>query len=92
MEDVKIYVKYRWYQHNPDPVIDTIDITIICYVQFQSDRFTEANISDTIIKDKRGRRCLLKAVAIPSDYITQKKPKNILNTEIGRYKYKDFGI
>lgn len=82
----KIKVKEKWYQHIPDPVIDTPEITIIWDTQVQTDRTIKANKPDIILKDKVKKECLIIDVAIPSDHnITEKEAEK-------RLKYKDLLI
>ncbi|KAL1447790.1 hypothetical protein WDU94_009835 [Cyamophila willieti] len=81
-----ITVGEKWYEHSPDPVVNTQDVTIIWDTQVQTDRGIKANKPDIIIKDKKRRTCQLIDVAIPSDYnITQKEAEKYL-------KYKDLQI
>uniref|UniRef100_A0A8D8ZI32 Uncharacterized protein n=1 Tax=Cacopsylla melanoneura TaxID=428564 RepID=A0A8D8ZI32_9HEMI len=82
----KIEVREKWYQHTPEPVINTPEVTIIWDTQVQTDRAIKANKPDIIIKDKKQKKCLLIDVAVPSDYnITQKEAEKSL-------KYKDLQI
>lgn len=81
-----IKVHEKWYEHSPDPVIDTPDITILWDTQVHTDRTILANKPDIIVKNKKLRTCILIDVAIPSDYnITQKEAEK-------RLKYKDLQI
>lgn len=82
----KIDVNKKWYQHTPDPVVDTEDVTIIWDMQIQTDRTIGANRPDLIVKDKKQKQCLIIDVAIPSDYnITKKEAEKMI-------KYKDLQI
>ncbi|RZF39723.1 hypothetical protein LSTR_LSTR015627, partial [Laodelphax striatellus] len=83
-------VQYRgqrkWYQHKPEPVIDSHDITLLWDTQVQTDRTVIANKPDIILKNKKQKHCLLIDVAIPSDYnLIQKVAEKKL-------KYKDLQI
>jgi len=81
-----IKVNDKWYKHNPDPVINTPDTTIIWDSQVTTDRTIKANKPDIIIKNKKLKTCILIDVSIPSDYnITQKEAEK-------RLKYKDLQI
>ncbi|KAI5700120.1 hypothetical protein M8J75_014551 [Diaphorina citri] len=85
-KEFNIEVKDKWYEHSPDPVIDTPDVTIIWDTQVQTDRAITANKPDIIIKNKKTNRCILIDIAVPSDYnITQKEAEK-------RLKYKDLQI
>lgn len=81
-----ITVGEKWYEHVPEAVVNTQDVTIIWDTQVQTDRSIKANKPDIIIKDKKRRTCQLIDVAIPSDYnVTEKEAEKYL-------KYKDLQI
>lgn len=76
----------KWYEHKPDPVTESADVTIIWNTQIQTDRCVPANKPDIIIKNKKEKTCIIIDVAIPSDYnIVQKEAEK-------RTKYKNLAI
>lgn len=76
----------KWFEHKPDPVVESEEITLIWDSQIQTDRFIKANKPDIVVKDKQKQTCLIIDVAVPSDYnITEKEAEK-------RLKYKDLQI
>ena len=76
----------HWYEHHPDPVTETQDVTILWDFSVHTDRTIKANRPDIIIKDRKKKQCLLIDMTIPSD-------KNISLKEFEKLsKYKDLEI
>ena len=85
-KDAGIEVSQKWYEHVPDPVIETEEKTILWDFSIHTDRTIKANRPDLIIKDKKTKKCLLIDVAVPAD-------KNVTIKEFEkRSKYKDLEI
>jgi hypothetical protein len=76
----------NWYSHIPKPVTENEDITVLWNQGIQTDREVLTNRPDIVIKNKKGKTCLLIDVAIPSD-------KNIIQKEAEKkLKYKHLTI
>jgi hypothetical protein len=74
----------NWYSHIPKPVTEHEDVTVLWNQGIQTDREVLSN--KTIIKNKKGKTCLLIDVAIPSD-------KNVIQKEAEKkLKYKNRSI
>lgn len=82
----KIQVSDKWYEHQPEPVIDCEEVTIIWDQPVHTDREIKANRPDIIIKCKDNKSCLLIDVSIPTDKNTSVKVVEKLS------KYKDLEI
>ena len=76
----------KWYQHEPEAVIENDNICILWDFPIHTDRTTRANRPDIVIKDKTKKVCQLIDFAIPSD-----KNVNVKEFE-KKYKYKDLEI
>ena len=78
----------NWYEHNPDPVTEIGDITILWDFSIHTDRTIKANRPDIVIKNKTEseRMCTLIDVAVPADH-------NVAIKEFEKKaKYKDLEI
>ena len=76
----------RWYEHQPDPVSEGKDVTVLWDFTIHTDRTIKANRPDIIIKDHKQKKCLLIDMSIPSD-------ANISSKEFEKIaKYKDLQI
>jgi hypothetical protein len=56
-----------WYTHEPKPVYEEGDITVLWNQAVHTDREVPANRPDIIIKSKKEKTCTLIDVAIPTD-------------------------
>jgi len=81
-----IQVTEKWYDHNPETVVDNGNTTIIWDMPVHTDREIKANRPDIIIKWKDSKSCLLIDVSIPTDKNTSVKVVEKLS------KYKDLEI
>ena len=63
--DVK--VPGKWYEHQPEPVIEHQKATILWDLPVHTEREIKANRPDIILKCKDERSCLLIDIAIPTD-------------------------
>jgi hypothetical protein len=76
----------NWYSHIPKSVTECEDITMLWNEGVKTDREVLANRPDIIVKNKKGRTCLLTDVAIASD-------RNIIQKEAEKkLKYKNLNI
>jgi hypothetical protein len=55
------------YTHEPKPVYEEGDVTLLWNQAVHTDREVTANMPDTIIKNKKEKTCTLIDVAIPAD-------------------------
>lgn len=76
----------KWYEHQPEQVIDRETVTIIWDMPVHTDREIKANRPDIIVKCKENKSCLLIDVSIPTDKNTSVKVVEKLS------KYKDLEI
>ena len=82
----KIATNDRWYEHQPDPVTEGKDVTVLWDFTIHTDRTIKANRPDIIIKDHKEKTCMLIDMSIPSD-------ANISSKEFEKIaKYKDLQI
>ena len=73
----------KWYEHTPQPVIESTEVAILWDFTIHTDRKIDANRPDIIIKDHRETTCIMLDVAVPAD-------KNISLKEFPKLsKYKD---
>ena len=76
----------KWYEHIPQPVTESTEVTILWGFTVHTDRKIDANRPDIIIKDHREKPCIMLDVAVPAD-------KNISVKELQKpSKYKDLEI
>ena len=76
----------NWYEHQPEAVTETDNVTILWDYSMQTDRNIKAHKPDITVKDKREKTCKLINVKIPAD-------KNVSVAEFEKLsKYKDLEI
>lgn len=76
----------KWYDHQPNGVVNGENVTIIYNEQVHTDRTISANKPDIIIKNREQGTCILIDVAIPADNnVTRKEAEKVL-------KYRDLAI
>ena len=75
-----------WYEHKPETVTESEEVTILWDMQIHADRELSANKTDIVIKDQANRCCKLIDVSVPSDRNTSTKVIEKLS------KYKDLEI
>ena len=81
---LNINVEGKWYEHEPQTVTETDNITILWDMSIQTDR--ERKAKDVAIKDKQEKSCLLIDMSIPTEKNTSVKVTEKLS------KYKDLEI
>ena len=57
----------KWYEHTVEPVIEGKNVTILWNFTVKTDRKTNANRPDIIIKNYKERTCIMMNVAVCSD-------------------------
>ena len=81
--DLGIKTSDKWYEHQPDTVINTDTHTVIWDMAVHTDRHIGANRPDIIIKDKVNSTCKLIDMTVPCD-------RNVSIKEMEKKsKYKD---
>lgn len=79
-------VEDKWYQHIPNKVTTSEEVTVLWDMQIQTDRHIPANKPDIVIRDKRTSQCYIVDVSVPADgNVGQKGTEKIL-------KYRDLQI
>ena len=76
----------KYYDHEPKPITENNEATILCDMSIQTDREIKANRPDIIVKDKKQRTCQLNEISVPTERNTSIKTTEKLS------KYKDLGI
>uniref|UniRef100_H3A107 Reverse transcriptase domain-containing protein n=1 Tax=Latimeria chalumnae TaxID=7897 RepID=H3A107_LATCH len=66
-KNFKMEVTDKWYQHQPQPVTENQEVTILWDMHVHTDRLLSANNPDIIVKDKKKKICILIDVTVPSD-------------------------
>ena len=81
-----IDVPLKWYEHNPQTVVESQHATILWDMPIHTDREIAANRPDIVVKDKDDNKCYLIDVSVPND-------QNVGLKELEkRSKYKDLEI
>ena len=76
----------RWYEHKPEPVTETQNITILWNFAIHTDRTIKANRPDIVLKDRQNKTCQLIEISVPCD-------GNLATAEFKKLsKYKDLEI
>ena len=76
----------KWYEHHPDPVTESHQVTILWDFPIQTDRTIKANRPDIVIKDLGAKKCTLIDMTVPADHNIAPKEYEKLS------KYKDLEI
>ena len=75
----------KWYEHEPESVLENEDYKILWDFSIQTDHFIEAWRPDLVVVDRKERSCKLIDLAFPGDSRIEEKEKD--KTE----KYEDLG-
>ena len=57
----------KWYDHQPQPVTEKENITVLWDFSISTDKTIKANRPDIVIKNNNTKKCLLIDMTIPSD-------------------------
>ena len=63
----------KWYEHEPESVLDNEDYKILWDFSFQTDHVTEARTPDLVVVDKKDRRFKIIDFAVPGDSRIEEK-------------------
>ena len=76
----------NWFEHHPQPVVEGENLSILWDFSIHTDRISQANRPDIIIKDFKEQTCLLIDMSTPTD-------QNIAVKEFDKLsKYRDLEI
>ena len=75
----------KWYEHEPESVLENEDCKILWNFSIQTDHVIEARRPNLVVVDKKERSCKIIDFAIPGDSRIEEKEKD----KIG--KYQDLG-
>ena len=66
----------KWYEHEPESVLENEDYKILWDFSIQTDHVIEARIPDMVVVDKKGRSCKITNFAVPGDSRIEEKEKD----------------
>ena len=75
----------KWYEHEPENVLENVDYKILWDFSIQSDHVIEPKRSDLVVVDKKDRSCKIIDFALPGDSRIDEKEKDKIE------KYEDLG-
>ena len=74
----------KWYEHEPESLLENEDYKILCDFSIQADHVIEARRTDLVVVDKE-RSCKIIHFAVPGDSRIEEKKKHKIE------KYQDLG-
>ena len=75
----------KWYEHEPESVLENEDYKILWDFNIQTDHVIEARRPDLVVVDKKERSCQIIDFAVPGDSRIEEKEKDKIE------KYQDMG-
>ena len=83
----------KWYEHEPESVLENEDYKILWNFSIQSDHVIEAQRSDLVVVDKKERSCKIIDFADPGDSRIEEKEKDKIEKyhDLGR-DYRKYGM
>ena len=75
----------KWYEHEPESVLENEDYKILWDFSIQTDHVIEARRPDLVVVDKKARTCKIIDFAVPGDSRIEEKEKDKVE------KYQDLG-
>ena len=75
----------KWYEHEPESVLENEDYKILWDFRIQTDHVTEVRRPDLVVVDKKERSCKIIDFAVPGDSRIEEKEKDKIE------KYQDLG-
>ena len=75
----------KWYEHDPESVLENEYYKILWDFSIQTDHVMEAQRPDLVVNDKKGRSCKIIDFAVPGDSRIEEKEKDKIE------KYQDLG-
>jgi hypothetical protein len=70
----------KWYEHEPDRVVESNVVKILWDFMIQCDRYIEHRKPDILVVDKLARKCVIIDIAIPGDSRILKKEEEKLRS------------
>ena len=67
----------KWYEHEPESVLENEDYKILWVFSIQTDHVIEARRPDLVVVDKKDRSCKIIDFAVPGDRIEEKEKDKI---------------
>ena len=61
------FAGYKWYEHEPERVLENEDYTVLWDFSIQTDHVIEARRPDLVVVDKKERSCKINDFAVPGD-------------------------
>ena len=75
----------KWYEHIPNGVIESDDVTILCNFNIQCDHVIESQRPDIVVVLKKEKECKIIDIAVPGDCrIYEKETEKIEKYELKR--------
>ena len=74
----------KWYEHEPEIILENEDYKILCDFSIQSDHVIEARRPDLAVVDKKEKSCKIIDFAVPGDKRIEENEKD------KKEKYQDF--
>ena len=65
----------KWYEHEPESVLDNENYKILRDFSIQTDHVIEAQRHDLVVADKKRRTCKIIDFAVPGDSRIEEKEK-----------------
>ena len=82
----------KWYEHEPDSVVENDDIKLLWDFNIQCDNMIEAHRPDIVVLHKKEKKCLIVDVAVPGDCrINEKEKKKLISIRICEENLADYG-
>ena len=84
----------KWYEHEPESVLENEDYKILWDFSIQTDHVIEARRPDLVVVDKKGRSCKIIDFAVPGDSWIEEKEKDKIEKyqELGRELQKIWNV
>ena len=79
----------KWYEHEPESVLENEDYKILWDFSIQTDHVIEARRPDLVVVDKKERSCKIIDIAVPGDSRIEEKEKDKIKYQ--KEKYQDLG-
>ena len=84
----------KWYEHEPESVLENEDYKILWDFSIQTDHVIEARTPDLVVVDKKERSCKIIDFAVPGDSRIKEKEKDKIEKyqELGRELQKIWNV
>ena len=83
----------KWYEHEPESVLENEDYKILWDFSIQTDHVTEARRPDLVVVDKKERKCKIIDFAVPGDSTIEEKEKDKTeNIKTCEWSYRRYGM